>query len=203
MQSVFGSESVRPSDRLTPFPTKDYILSPSLEINSNWYSISSIESSFTIPLTESASPWEPTPIHWPTVSIESDKNSIYRSLSSFSIPSEEDVVSTDKPFITAIESSFRLISVSTTPSIQTMDQKNKTIDSLKSSGVSLTTTIPTTTPIPVPLCPESLQTQSPRESLDKPFEDYLIRTGISGNAFHSFHQFFTILMDFKSISDIK
>ena len=180
MQSYFASESVSPSDRLTQhFSTKDYILSPSLQINSNSYSIPSIESSFDTPFTESVGPIEPTPIHWPSVTIESDKNSISGSLTSFSISKNEDIVShsTKIPFITSMESSLGLTTVSVTPSKpskQIQSQSiNKTIESLPSTR----TPAPTTTP--VPLCPQSLQTRNPRESLEKPFEDYLIRTGIT------------------------
>ena len=202
MRSYFASKSVSPSDRLTQhFSTKD-ILSSSLEINSNSYSIPSIESSFSFSLTESVGPIEPTPIHWPSVTIESDKNSISESLLSFSISKKEDIVSTVNPFITSMESSKRLTSLSTTPSAQTKEEMNKTIDSLRSTPVKYTTQVPSTTPIPVPLCPD-LQTQTPRESLEKPFEDYLIRTGIlKKRLIDGFPINFSIyLMDFKSICD--
>ena len=195
LQSFKPNKSVNSFDELSEgFSTKEYVLSPSLQINSNWYTISSIESSLEISVTQSPGLSEPTPIYWPSVSIESDKNSISVSSVSSLRSRIENMVSTGNPFITWIESSFTPTLVSPKVSEQTMTESSETIDRLESSPMTSrlqmssptmsrsqmsSPTMTSTGPVPHPLCPEGLPTKSPREAKDKPFEDYLIRTGIA------------------------
>lgn len=192
-QSYEQNKSVNSFDELSEhLSTKKYVLSPILEINSNWYTFASIESSLAISAPQSPGSSEPTPIYWSSVSIEtnrSDKNSISVTSLSSSRSRTENTVSTGNPFITRIESSFGLTLLSAKVPEQTMSPPNQPIDRSESSRMTsraqmLQTASPVTTsssPVPHPLCPEGLPTKSPREALDKPFEDYLIRTGIANS----------------------
>jgi hypothetical protein len=183
-QSYISTKSVTHSNRLSEyFSSDEYNSLSTFQIESDRQSTPQIHSSLVSPENELKRHTE-TPF-LESMTFATDKNSIYRTSLSLSRSYPESMSSTPTRVIFSIESSVhytRMTASTIRPHSQSVIiTTSKTIDTLFTSKLSqILLSRLTPTPTSTPLCPEVLQTVVPKaHTLEKPFENYLIRTGIS------------------------
>jgi hypothetical protein len=185
-QSYISTKSDIHSNRLSEYISSDkYNSLSTFQIESDRQSTPQIDSSLVSSENEHVRHTETPFLQSMTFTTAGDKNSIYKTLSlSRSYP--ESMSSTPTRVIFSIESSPHYTRM-TASTIRLHSQysviitASKTIDTLFTSKLAqIISSRPIPTPTSTPICPEVLQTVVPKAHiLEKPFENYLIRTGIS------------------------
>jgi hypothetical protein len=184
-QSYISTKSVTHSNRLNEyFSSDEYNSLSTFEIESNRQSTPQIDSSLVSLENELKRHTETPFLQSMRSATAEDKNSIYGTSLSLSRSYPESISSTPTRVIFSIESSahYTRMTASTIRlhSESVIITANKTIDTLFTSKLAqILSSRPMPTPTSTPLCPEVLQTVVPKaHTLEKPFENYLIRTGI-------------------------